>query len=64
MSQEHWEELLEALLEDKNPCNLCAVKVMCRKSFSTKSGGGCPELKEAIKEALQRYYFENKNNET
>lgn len=61
MSQEHWEELLKELLGDENPCAICAVQVMCRKSFATKLGGGCPELKEIIKKALKQKGFTNES---
>jgi len=60
MSQPHWEKLLKELLGDEHPCKICAVQVMCRKSF-TYRGGGCPDLKEAIKQALEVYYNENKD---
>ena len=43
----------QAILGDKSPCKICAVRVMCEKSFTNKKGGGCPELKEALQEALR-----------
>jgi len=59
MSQLHWERLLKELLGDDSPCQICAVRVMCYKSFSSKHGGGCPELKEAIKKAIDEDENEN-----
>ncbi len=59
MSQVHWENLLKELLGEESPCVVCAVKVMCGKSFSTRKGGGCPELKDAIKEALMKKNLED-----
>ena len=63
MSQKHWDNLLRDLLGDDHPCLVCAVQVMCRKSFATNKGGGCPELKESIKEALRRKNFGIEENE-
>lgn len=63
MSQEHWDNLLKKLLsDDENPCLECAVQVMCQKSFTHRRGGGCPELKEAIKEALRREHYVDYEN--
>jgi hypothetical protein len=50
--QTQWEKMIDLLLEDKNPCLICAVRVMCGKSFARKNGGGCPELRKLLEEAL------------
>ena len=54
MSQKHWDNLIEKMLKDDNPCDMCAVKVMCNKSFAIHRGGGCPDLKQKIIEALRK----------
>jgi len=54
INQTPWEKMIETLLGDKNPCRLCAVQVMCRKSFISKKAGGCPELKKLLEEALEK----------
>jgi hypothetical protein len=59
--QTQWEKMIEVLLKDKNPCRLCAVQVMCRKSFALRNGGGCPELKELLEKALDIIGDENEN---
>lgn len=50
--QTQWEKMINILLGDKNPCSVCAIQVMCRKSFAIHKGGGCPQLKELLEEAL------------
>ena len=60
MSQKHWDNLIEKMLGDDSPCYICAVKVMCNKSFAYR-GGGCPELKQKIIEALRKKHAEMEN---
>lgn len=45
--------MIQTLLGDDNPCQLCAVRAMCRKSFVSPNAGGCPELKEALRTVLR-----------
>ena len=54
MSQTPWDKMIEVLLGDENPCTVCAVQVMCRKSFVHKKAGGCPELKVKLEKALDK----------
>jgi len=56
-----WEKMITLLLGDESPCELCAVKVMCKKSFAIRNGGGCPELKEKLEKALDIIGKENEN---
>ena len=59
MEDRHWFNLLEKLLGDDTPCKVCAVRAMCRRSFATRNGGGCPELQEAIQKAIEKNETEN-----
>lgn len=61
--KQHWENLVDRLLGDDSPCIICAVRAMCRKSFVTRSGGGCPELKEAIQNALREKHGVKKDED-
>lgn len=61
-ARRHWENMIKLLLGDNSPCKRCAVRAMCQKSFvNRRKGGGCPELKEALQEALRERHDENKN---
>ena len=62
MAQTQWEKMIELLLGDENPCSLCAVQVMCKKSFVYKTGGGCPQLKDLLGKALDKIGDERDEN--
>lgn len=59
--QTQWEKMIKILLGDENPCIVCAVQVMCLKSFAISKGGGCPELKKKLEDALDKIGDENEN---
>ena len=59
--QTQWEKMINILLGDENPCTICAVQVMCLKSFAIRKGGGCPELKKKLEDALDKMEANNEN---
>ena len=59
---DQWEKMIERLLGNESPCLLCAVRVMCDKSFVSKHGGGCPELKEKMEVAINKIASEKNEN--
>ncbi len=59
--KKHWDKMIQTLLGDDNPCKICAVRVMCKKSFVNPNAGGCPELKEALRTVLRIKENEDKN---
>jgi hypothetical protein len=45
-----WEEIIEELLQEDNPCKICLVKVTCPKSFT--GGSACDTLAERLTKVL------------
>jgi len=60
MSQTAWEKMIKALLGDDSPCKVCAVQVMCAKSFSSRKGGGCPDLRKQLEKKLDNMDMDKK----
>lgn len=55
---EKWEEIIDTLLQDENPCKICLVKVTCPKSFT--GGSACKKLEELLTKALNEAKNESK----
>ena len=53
-----WEETIEQLLGDDNPCKICLVKVTCSKSFVSKTA--CENLAIKLAKAMEKIKNENK----
>jgi hypothetical protein len=45
-----WEEIIEKLLENDNPCKICLVKATCSKSFT--GGSACKPLADRLTKVL------------
>lgn len=48
--QLNWEDTIEKMLGDENPCRECLVKVTCAKSFSY--GDACEKLAERLENKI------------
>ena len=57
--QAFWEKTIQDMLGDKNPCNICLVRVTCRKSFS--NGSACEDLAKKLTIALEEINNESKS---
>ena len=53
-----WEDTIQEILGNQNPCFICLVKVTCRKSFS--DGSACKDLAKKLTKALEELTNENK----
>ena len=56
-----WEETINKLLGDDNPCKICLVQATCDKSFTRSRRSACEQLANKLSKALEEIRNESQD---
>jgi len=59
IQKQRWENAIDIILKDKNPCKTCLIQATCGKS--TIDDTSCDKLKEAILKKVAEIHKESTN---